>query len=320
MTKILVSGSAGFIFSNFIIYALQETKWDLVSIDKLTYAGRLENIAHNSTIHNKRHKLYIGDVCDQHFIRKVFEIERPDVVIHGAACSHVDNSIEDSGEFFRTNVMGTHSMLEAAKSTDVIKMFVNFSTDETLGDIKSGSFLESDPLLPRNPYSASKASAELVGRSYYITHGVPVVTTRCCNVFGSRQNVEKLIPKVITNALSEKHIPVYGKGEQIREWIYVKDVFYAVKYIIEHGSIGETYHIGSGYEINNINLVRKIIDTVGADRNLIQFVKDRLGHDFRYSLNSNKLNDLGWIPKYDFDSAILHVVGWYKANRWAWRK
>jgi dTDP-glucose 4,6-dehydratase len=316
--KILVSGSAGFIFSNFIIYALQETKWDLVSVDKLTYAGSLANIAHNNTIHNKRHKLYIGDVCDYHFVQKIFEIEKPDIVIHGAAESFVDKSIDNSYDFIQTNVIGTHSMLESALHVHTPKLFVNFSTDECYGQILEGSFTEMDRLDPRNPYSASKASADLLGQSYYTTHGVPIITTRCCNVFGSRQNKEKLIPKVITNILTDKKIPVFGQGAQIREWIYVKDVFNAILCIIENGTVGEIYNISSGVHRTNLDLIRFICNNFGHREDLIEFVKDRKGHDFRYSINSDKLKSLGWETKYDFENAVLHTANWYKANPWSW--
>ena len=212
--KVLVTGSCGFIFSNFIIYALQDTKWDLVSIDKLTYAGSLYNISHNSNVHNKRHKFYLGDVCDYHFVKNVFDIEKPDIVIHGAAESHVDNSIEGSHAFVTTNVTGTHSMLEAALKVHMPQKFINISTDEVYGSVEEGFSLETDILEPRSPYSSTKASADLLGQSYYVTHGVPVITTRCSNNFGPRQHVEKFIPKTITNILTGQKIPLYGDGKE----------------------------------------------------------------------------------------------------------
>lgn len=316
--KVLVTGSAGFIFSNFIIYALQETDWDLISVDKLTYAGSLLNISHNADVFNKRHKFYLGDICDHHFVNKVFEIERPDIVIHGAAESSVDKSIESSYSFISTNVMGTHSMLEAALKIHMPKLFINFDTDESYGQIMHGSFTEDSSLNPRNPYSASKAAQGLLGQSYHITHNLPIITTRCCNVFGPRQKIEKLIPRVITNIIKGREIPVFGKGNNIREWIYTKDVFYAVKCIMENGKIGEIYNISSGVEKTNISLVNFICDNMGNRRDLIKFVKDRKGHDFRYSINSDKLKLLGWDTKYDIDNAILHTINWYKYNLWSW--
>lgn len=307
--KLLVTGSCGFIFSNFIIYALQHTDWDFVSIDKITCAGSLLNVPQV-----KRHKLYIGDICDYHFVKKVFEIEKPDIVIHGAAESFVDKSIENSYDFINTNIVGTHSMLEAVLHVHRPNLFINFNTDECYGQIFDGSFTERDKLDPRNPYSASKASADLLGQSYYTTHGIPVITTRCCNVFGPRQNKEKLIPKVITNILTNQKIPVYGRGDQSREWIYTKDVFHAIECIIEKGTPGEIYNISSGIEKMNLDLVNFICDNMGGRRDLIEFVEDRKGHDFRYAINFDKLKKLGWEAKYDFEEALIHTIGWYKAN------
>lgn len=313
--KILITGSCGFVFSNFVIYALQNTKWDIVSIDKLTYAGSLHNVPQV-----KRHKLYVGDICDYHFVRKIFELEKPDIVVHAAAESMVDRSIDDSYDFMNTNVIGTHSMLEAALRVHMPEKFINTSTDECYGQIVKGSFIETDNLNPRNPYSASKASADLLGQSYFETYSLPVITTRCCNVFGSRQNKEKLIPKVIVNTLTNKKIPVYGKGNQIRQWIYVKDVFSAIKCIIENGVPGEIYNISSNEERKNLDLVNFICDNISDSRHLIEFVKDRKGHDFRYAIDCNKLKLLGWEKKYNLNEALAHTIGWYKANTWFWRK
>ena len=311
--KVLVSGSAGFIFSNFIIYSLQETDWDLVSIDKLTYAGSLKNVPQV-----KRHKLYVGDICDKHLVNKIFELEKPDLVVHGAAESMVDRSIQGSDEFVQTNVMGTHTMLDVALGYGV-KKFINVSTDETYGSIKSGSFTEQSKLEPRNPYSSSKAAADLMGQSYFHTYGLPVITTRCCNVYGPRQHVEKFIPKTITNVLTNKKIPLYGKGDNIREWIYVKDKFYALKLLIEKGIPGEVYNISSGQERTNTQVIETILNLMGVGKNLIEYVKDRQGHDFRYSIDCSKIKNLGWKAQYNFEEAIKHSIGWYKANPWSLR-
>lgn len=319
MPKILVTGSCGFIFSNFIVYALQDTKWDLVSIDKLTYAGSLANIAHNNTVHNKRHKLYIGDICDYHFVSKIFEIEKPDIVVHGAGESHVDNSIKNSHDFITTNVIGTHSMLEAALKVHIPEKFINVNTDEVYGSVEAGSSKETDVLDPRSPYSASKASADLLGQAYYSTYGLPVISTRCSNNFGPRQHVEKFIPKVITNILTKKKIPLYGTGKNKREWIYVKDNFKAHKLIIEKGVPGETYNIGSGCEKENLEVIESVFKIMREGENLVEYVEDRLGHDKRYSVDCTKIRSLGWKPFYDFESALAHTVGWYKANSWFWR-
>ncbi len=312
--KILISGTAGFIFSNFVIYALQHTDWDIVSIDKLTYAGSLLNVPQV-----KRHKLYIGDVCDYHFVRKVFEIEKPDIVIHAAAESHVDNSIESSNAFVTTNVTGTHSMLEAALHVHTPQKFINISTDEVYGSVEEGHSLETDMLEPRSPYSSTKASADLLGQSYFVTHGLPVITTRCSNNFGPRQHVEKFLPKVITNILTEQKIPLYGDGKNMREWIYVKDNFGALVKIIENGEPGEVYNISSGFEKQNIEVLKTIFDIMGGEE-LLEYVADRKGHDRRYSVDCSKLRALGWEPQYPFESALEHTIGWYKANTWFWRK
>lgn len=313
--KILVSGSYGFIFSNFILYALQHTNYDFVSIDKLTYAGSLLNVPQV-----KRHKLYLGDVCDHHFVKKVFEIEKPDIVIHGAAESHVDNSIKNSHNFVQTNVMGTHSMLEAALHTHTPTKFINVSTDEVYGSVETGSSIESDPLAPRSPYSSTKAGADLLGQSYYTTHGLPVITTRCSNNFGPRQHIEKFIPKVITSIFTGDKIPLYGDGTNEREWIYVKDHFHALKTIIESGTPGEIYNISSGQDMQNIQILNTIFDIMGEGRELVEHVADRLGHDKRYSVDCSKLRSLGWSPQYQLDGALAHTIGWYKNNTWFWRK
>lgn len=316
--KVLVTGSAGFIFSNFIIYALQETNWNLVSIDKLTYAGSLTNISFNAEVHNKRHKFYLGDVCDHHFVKKVFEIEKPDIVIHGAAESHVDNSIKDSETFVSTNILGTHSILEAARQIHMPQKIINISTDEVYGSVEVGSSLETSPLEPRSPYASTKAGADLLGQSYVITHGLPVITTRCANNYGPRQHEEKLIPKAITNILKGYFVPLYGDGKNVREWIYVKDNFYALKTLIERGIPGETYNISSGEAKQNIEILQTILDIMGEGE--IQYVKDRPGHDRRYSVDSSKIRALGWEPKYSLEGALAHTAGWYKSNTWFWKE
>jgi len=312
--KVLVTGSCGFIFSNFILYALQHTDWELVSIDKLTYAGSLFNV-----LQNRRHKLYLGDVCDQHFVRKIFEIEKPDIVIHGAAESHVDNSIENSSDFIKTNALGTHSMLEAALQVHTPEKFINISTDEVYGSIDTGSFTEGDMLEPRSPYSSSKAAADLLGYSYFTTHGLPVITTRCANNFGPRQHIEKFIPKVVTNILKGLKIPLYGDGKNVREWIYVKDNYHALTTIIDKGEPGQVYNISSGCEKRNIDVLDAIFDIMGKGRELLEYVKDRPGHDRRYAVDCSKLRELGWEPRYTFEDALAHTVGWYKSNNWFWK-
>lgn len=316
--KIMITGSCGFVFSNIVLYMLQHTKYNVVSVDKLTEAGSLLNISHNPDINIKRHKFYLGDISDYDFISKVFKLEKPDVIINGAAESHIDNSIKGSKEFVSSNIVGTHSMLEAMRNTHIPDKFIQFSTDECYGQILEGSFDEKSPLDPRNPYSSSKASADLLCNAYIKTYNLPIIITRCCNVFGGRQNKEKLIPKCITNLLQGKKIPIFGEGFQSREWIFIKDVFSALQVIIESGKLGETYNIGSGFEIKNIDLAKKILEIMDQSEEMIEFIIDRLGHDFRYSLNCDKLKALGWEPKYDFMEALDHTISWYTKNRWSW--
>jgi dTDP-glucose 4,6-dehydratase len=311
MSKILITGTCGFIFSNVVIYMLQHTKHEIAGIDKLTYAGSRLNAPEV-----KRYKLHIGDVCDYHFVRKIFELEKPDIVIHGAAESHVDNSISDSHDFVRTNVIGTHSMLEAALKVHTPEKFINISTDEVYGSVEEGYSRENDQLDPRSPYSSTKASADLLGQSYFTTYGLPVITTRCSNNFGPRQHMEKFIPKVVTNILCGKKIPLYGDGKNEREWIYVKDNFYALLALMESGKVGEAYNISSGHGIGNIDVLDAIFEIMGVGQDLVEHVEDRLGHDRRYAVNCDKIKALGWEPKYDFMEALDYTVDWYKKNRW----
>ena len=309
MTKCLISGGCGFIFSNVIIYLLQHTDWDIASVDAL-YAGSLLNVPHNI----KRHKLYIGDICDYHLTETIFDLERPDIVLHGAASSHVDTSILDPRSFVSNNVIGTHSMLEAARKFPP-KVFINTSTDEVMGSIDTGHSKETDPMNPRNPYAATKAAADVLGNSYFNTYGLPVITTRSSNVFGGRQAVEKFIPKAITNILAGKKIPLYGSGKQIRSWIYIKDYFWALKKIVECGVPGQAYNIG-GVEKENIEVLKLILEIMNAEESFIEHVNDRLGHDIRYSVNDDKLRALGWAPKYQFEEALAKSCGWFQANSW----
>lgn len=313
--KCLITGSCGFIYSNIVLYLQQHTNMQIVGFDRLTYAGSLLNAPQS-----KRYNIYLGDVCDQYLVNKLFEIEKPDIVIHAAAESMVDRSIIDSRAFISTNVIGTHNMLEAACRVHMPKKFINVSTDEVYGNIESGHSKETDQFAPRSPYASSKASADLLGQSYFTTYGLPIITTRSCNVFGPRQHVEKFIPKIITNILTKQKIPLYGDGQNKREWIYVKDNFYALMAIIEKGIPGEAYNISSGCEKTNIEIVNAIFDIMGEGKELLEHVKDRLGHDRRYSVDCSKLKALGWQAQYEFEDALRHTVGWYKSNPWSWRK
>jgi len=314
MYKVMITGSAGFIYSNIVLYMLQHTDYKISGIDKLTYAGSRLNAPEV-----KRYKLHVGDVCDYQFVSAILKHEKPDIIIHGAAESFVDKSIESASDFSMTNVVGTNTMLEAALKVHTPKLFINVSSDEIYGQIKEGAFKETDILNPRNIYAATKASADLLGQAYFTTHGLPVITTRCCNVFGPRQLKEKLIPKCITNFANNEKIGVYNRGEECREWIYVKDVFNALQVIIENGKPGEVYNIGSGVERRNIDVVNFIMERMGKE-NLIEFVEDRKGHDFRYAVNTDKLKSIGWSgPLYEFEQALSYTIEWYLKNTWSWR-
>lgn len=310
MAKYLITGTCGFIYSNVVLYLMQHTKHDIVGVDKLTYAGSILNAPEVG-----RYRLRIGDVCDYDFMAKVFEIEKPDVVLHAAASSHVDNSIKNSRDFVKTNVLGTHSVLDACLRVHTPEKIINVGTDEEFGSIMEGRSKEEDPLRPRNPYSATKAAADLLGQSYFHTYGLPVITTRCCNNFGSRQDKEKLIPKVIYNIMNNKPIPIYGCGDQRRMWIYTKDHFHAMMAIIDKGVPGEAYNIGTDDIKTNMEVVNMICEIMGDGQDLIEHVEDRLGHDFRYAPDCSKLKALGWEQKYEFKEALAHTVSWYKRNQ-----
>lgn len=314
--KVLVTGGAGFIGSNFIRYWTSRHPADRVTnLDLLTYAGDREAVREFNK--NKKVGFVQGDICDPRTVDRAMKGQ--DAVFHFAAETHVDRSILDSQVFLRTNVLGTQALLEAARRHQ-IKKFVFISTDEVYGSIHRGSFKEDDPLLPNSPYAASKAAADLLCRSYWITHGFPVIVTRCSNNFGPRQFPEKVIPLFITNLMEGRKVPVYGKGLNVREWIHVLDHCRAVDRVFRKGKAGEIYNIGSGVEMNNIALARRILSAMGASKDSLDFVKDRPGHDLRYSLDSSKLRRLGWKPQYSFQEAIGETVRWYQRNRPWWTR
>ena len=315
--RILVTGGLGFIGSNFIRQMLEEHPGDsIVNLDKITYAGNPENL--KDIAGDPRYMFVRGDICDPEIVGSVFREHPIDAVVHFAAESHVDRSIEDASVFVRTNVLGTHVLLEAALGHGV-KRFIHVSTDEVYGSIRSGSFRETDNLNPSSPYSASKAASDLLARSYYITHNLPVIVTRCTNNFGPYQYPEKLIPLFATNLLEGKKVPVYGSGKNIRDWLYVLDHCRAIDFVLQHGEPGEVYNIGGGAEKTNLEITAKILELLGKDESMIEHVPDRKGHDFRYSLDFGKLRDLGWKPAYSFDDALAATVAWYAANEWWWR-
>jgi len=315
--RLLVTGGLGFIGSNFIRQMLEEHPGDsIVNLDKVTYAGNPENL--KDIAGDPRYTFVQGDICDLDVVDSVFREHPIDAVVHFAAESHVDRSIEDASVFVRTNVLGTHVLLEAALNHGV-KRFVHVSTDEVYGSIKTGSFRETDNLNPSSPYSASKAASDLLARSYYITHNLPVIVTRCTNNFGPYQYPEKLIPLFVTNLIEGKKVPVYGTGQNVRDWIYVLDHCRAVDFVLRHGEPGEIYNIGGGAEKTNLEITAKILELLGQDESMIEYVPDRKGHDFRYSLDFGKLRALGWEPAYTFDDALAATIKWYAENEWWWR-
>ncbi len=308
--KLLVTGGAGFIGSEFVRQAV-EKGYDTVVVDKLTYAGDLERL---KTVEDKI-TFYKADITNREFIEYIFKKEKPDIVVHWAAESHVDRSILDATPFIETNVKGTQVLLDVSKETD-IKKFINIATDEVYGELgEEGQFFEDTPLIPNSPYSVSKASADMLGRAYQKTYKLPVITVRPSNNYGWWQYPEKLIPVVILKALNNEPIPVYGTGQNVREWLFVSDCADAVFRIIEDGKEGEIYNVGSGEERRNIDVVKAILDIMEKPYDLITFVKDRPGHDFRYSLNTDKIEkELGWKAKVKFEEGIQKTVNWYLSN------
>lgn len=314
--NLLITGGYGFIGSNFIRYMLEKyPNCNIFNLDKLTYAGNPDNL---KDIENSPNYSFIrGDICDPAVVDKV--MQNVDYVVHFAAESHVDRSIEDGSVFVRTNVFGTYTLLESAMKHGIMK-FIHVSTDEVYGSIEEGSFKETDRLTPSSPYSSSKAGSDLIAQSYYITYKLPVIITRCTNNFGPYQYPEKLIPLFITNLLENQNVPVYGTGKNVRDWIYILDHCKAIDFVLHNGSIGEIYNIGGGVEKTNIGITRKILAMLVKDESMVDYVKDRPGHDLRYSLDCSKLRELGWKPEYDFDEALAQTVEWYVENRWWWEK
>lgn len=305
---ILVTGGAGFIGSNFLQHLKIVTDEEIVCVDKLTYAGKRNNVPSNA-------KLYVADIAGEDAIETIFERHDIKTVFHFAAESHVDNSIKDCSEFIRTNIVGTVNLLNVSLKHNVEK-FMHISTDEVYGSIENGSFTEKTNYDPRNPYSASKASSDHFVRAFYNTYGLPTVITNCSNNYGPRQHKEKLIPQTILNLLNDKKIPVYGDGKQIRDWLYVQDHCEALIEVWKHGVVGEKYNIGGECEIQNIDLIKKIISLMGKDESMIEYVKDRPGHDRRYSTDISKITkDLNWKPRFDIDDGLTKTIEWYERYR-----
>jgi len=316
--RILVTGGSGFIGSNFIRYMLNEhPDYRVINLDKLTYAGNLDNL--KDVENNPNYSFVRGDICDPDTVDKLMQERQIDQVVHFAAETHVDRSITDGSAFVRTNLLGTYTLLDSALRHGIDR-FIHISTDEVYGSTIEGSFKETDVLNPSSPYSSSKAGSDLLARSYYVTYDLPVIITRCTNNFGPYQYPEKLIPLFITNLLEDKKVPVYGTGQNVRDWIYVLDHCRAIDFILQYGEAGEIYNIGGGAERTNLEITEKILGILGKDDSMIEYVKDRPGHDFRYSLDCSKLKDIGWVSEYNFEDALEKTIRWYVENEWWWRK
>jgi dTDP-glucose 4,6-dehydratase len=326
MVEVLVTGGAGFIGSNFVRYALKRhPDWRVTTLDKLTYAGRRENL--HDVIDDPRHAFVHGDIADAAVSGPL--VERSEVVVHFAAETHVDRSIMSAGDFIRTDVEGTFVLLEAARRAPALRRFVQISTDEVYGNVPTGASRETDELRPRNPYAASKAGADRLAYSYWATYDLPVIVTRASNNYGPYQFPEKMIPLMVLRALEGKPMPVYGRGENVRDWLYVDDHADALLTVLERGRIGETYLISGRSERRNIDvvtLIAAIVDelrpdpTAGPKASLISFVADRPGHDHRYAIDATKIEtELGWAPSHSFEAGLRRTVEWYIDNA-DWRE
>ncbi len=311
--KQFVTGGAGFIGSNYVRWALSNTDDEITVFDKLTYAGNLASI--RDVLDDKRCRFVQADICDQDAV--IEQMAGHDSVVHFAAETHVDRSIVDPYAFVHTNCFGTNVLCDAARRVGV-ERFVHISTDEVYGSIDVGSFSETDRLTPRSPYSAAKAGSDLIALSYVTTYGLPVVVTRCSNNFGPYQFPEKVIPLFTTNLLDGRKVPLYGDGGNIRDWIHVEDHNRAVDVILRSGTVGEVYNIGAHNEITNRDLTYRLLALTDRDESFIEPVADRLGHDRRYSVNIDKLTDLGWTTRHDLDAALASTVAWYRDNRAWW--
>ena len=315
---LLVTGGAGFIGSNFIRYlARKYDGYKIINLDKLTYAGNLENLKDIEDIANYR--FIKGDICDRDLVEDIFSGNKIDAVVNFAAESHVDRSITDPGVFIQTDVYGVFVLLEAATKYK-LKVFLQISTDEVYGSIEKGSFTEDDTLAPNSPYSASKTGAEMIVRSFFKTYQTPILVTRTSNNFGPYQYPEKIIPLFVTNLIDGKKVPLYGDGMNVRDWIYVSDNCIALDMVLHKGKIGEVYNIGAGNEKPNVWITKKILEILEKPETMIEPVTDRLGHDRRYSVDCSKIEkELGWKPEVDFEEALHRTVHWYVNNEKWWR-
>ena len=316
MVDVLVTGGAGFIGSNFVRHAIAaHSDWRVTTLDKLTYAGRLENL--KGVLDHPRHTFVQGDVTDPTVAAPL--VQASEIVVHFAAETHVDRSIAHAGEFITTDVYGTFVLLEAARQAPRLRRFVQISTDEVYGSVAEGASTETAELRPRNPYAASKAGADRLAYSYWATYDVPVIVTRASNNYGPCQFPEKIIPLFITNALGDLSVPLYGDGLNERDWLHVADHCRALDVLIDRGTSGEVYNIGGGNNVRNVDLTRAILRLLGKPETLIRPVPDRPGHDRRYCLDTAKARSLGWGPNVPFESGLAETVEWYRANEWWWR-
>jgi len=318
MKRILVTGGCGFIGSNFVRYMLAHNRADkIINLDLLTYAGNLENLA--DVENDPRYEFVRGDICDFDLAAEL--MARADAAINFAAESHVDRSILSSAEFVRTNINGTQTLLDAARKAHIGR-FIQISTDEVYGSLgPAGRFTEHTPLAPNSPYSASKASADMLVRAYHHTYGLAAIITRCSNNYGPYQFPEKLIPLFITNLLADKPVPIYGDGLNVRDWIFVEDHCSAIAAVLENGRPGEVYNIGGGNEHSNIEITRLLLAELGKDESLIEYVADRPGHDRRYAIDSSKIqSQLGWRPQHDFARGLRLTISWYRQHADWWQR
>lgn len=314
-SSILVTGGAGFIGSNFVRYMVNKyPQYKIIVLDALTYAGNRENL--QDLEGNSNYEFHHGNICDKEIVDQL--VRNCQVIINFAAETHVDRSILEAGTFIQTDVVGTFTLLEAAKKHKIAR-YIQISTDEVYGSIEHGSFSEGSPLQPNSPYSASKASGDLLVRAYHRTYGLPTLITRSSNNFGPYQYPEKLIPLFITNALENQPLPLYGDGKNVRDWLYVLDNCEAIDVVLHEGAVGEVYNIGGGNEMQNIQITEMILELLNKPKSLIKPVADRLGHDRRYSVDISKIEKLGWKPRHNFQQALEETVRWYRENENWWR-
>ena len=316
--RLLVCGGAGFMGSHFIKYILAKyPEYQVVNFDVLTYAGNLNNL--KEVAENPRYTFVKGDITDAIAVQKVVEEHAIEVIVNYAAETHVDRSIMDPEAFLRTGIFGTRNLLEVTKNKNLQKM-IQISTDEVFGSIEQGEFTEESPFAPNSPYAASKAGADLLCRSYFVTYQTPVVVTHSCNYYGSHQYPEKVIPLFITNLLEDKKVPLYGDGLNVREWIHTSDHCRAVDAVLHKAEPGSVYNIGTGQEYTNIDLTKLVLQKMNLDQEMIEPVKDRAGHDRRYAIDHSKITrELGWEPQVQFEDGIVETIKWYRDNEWWWK-